>query len=285
MMNTLYLVVTSNLKEPDYYIRFAKSVDYCSNIRVFFVNQSNMPMDMVYTYKKSGCKIFDVGKQIPLSKARNIVLKYLYESNNANDEKAVIMFVDDDAWFPKETLDYLLETEIQGLCLRTIDPDTNLSFNGLNHTEGEVKGWHLVTDICSICLVVPFDVLKKNKLYFNEKLGVGNEISQGEESLFIYQLHCFGLKIFYCKEYIYHPYKNSYGEKTYYGLSYFWSCAMSHISRMFMIPCARYVLKYTVGIILSIKDKKYIRRFRMVWKGFFEGLVDKKKVMEVRDDS
>ena len=283
-MNTLYLVVTSNLKEPDYYIRFAKSVDYCSNIRVFFVNQSNMPMDMVYTYKKSGCKIFDVGKQIPLSKARNKVLKYLYETND-HDENTIIMFVDDDAWFPKETLEHLLKSEIQGLCLRTIDPVTNKSFNGLNNTEGEVMGWHLVTDICSICLVAPFGVLKKNKLLFNEKLGVGNEISQGEESLFIYHLHTYGLRIFYCKEYIYHPYKNNYEEKTYYSLSYFWACATSHVSGVFLIPCARYMIKYTVGIILSLKDRKYFRRFRMVWKGFFEGLVDKKKVMEVRDDS
>ena len=284
-MNTLYLVVTSNLVEPEYYSRFAKSVDCCSNIRVFFVNQSNMPMDKVYKYEFSECKIFDIGEQIPLSKARNIVLKYLYEINDTNDENAIIMFVDDDAWFPKETIDYLLQTEIRGLCLRTIDPDTNKSFNGLNYTEGEVKGRHLVTDICSICLVAPFDVLKKNKLYFNEKLGVGNEISQGEESLFIYHLHRYGLRIFYCKEYIYHPYKNSYGVVTYYSLSYFWSCAMSHVSRMFMVPCARYVLKYTIGVILSIKDKKYLLRFGMVWKGFFEGLIDKKKVMEVRDDS
>lgn len=284
-MNTLYLVVTSNLKEPDYYSRFAKSVDLCSNIKVFFVNQSNIPMEKVYTYKQSSCKTFNVGKQIPLSKARNIVLKHLYEEDSKITEDAVIMFVDDDAWFPKETLDYLLEREIKGRCLRTIDPDTNKSFNGLNYTDGEVRGWHLVTDICSICLVVPFEVLKKNRLYFNENLGVGNDISQGEESLFIYHLHRYGLRIFYCKEYIYHPYKNDYGEKTYYSLSYFWSCAMSHVSRIFTYPCLRYLLKYTVGLVLSIKDRKYLRRFKMVWKGFFEGLVDKKMVMEVRDDS
>lgn len=284
-MNTLYLVVTSNLKEPEYYSRFAKSVDISRNIKVYFVNQSIIPMEKVHIYTQTGCKIFDVGEQIPLSKARNIVLKHIYKEDNVIDENAIIMFVDDDAWFPKETLDYLLETEIRGLCLRTIDPDTNKSFNGLNYTEGEVKGWHLVTDICSICLVAPLGALKKNKLYFNEKLGVGNDISQGEESLFIYNLHRYGLRIFYCKEYIYHPYKNSYGEKTYYSLSYFWACAMSHVSRIFTIPCARYVFKYTAGLILSVKDKKYLRRFIMVWRGFFEGLIDKKKVMEVCDDS
>ena len=128
-MNTLYLVVTSNLKEPEYYSRFAKSVDLCSDIKVFFVNQSKVPMEKVYTYKQARCRIFDVGEQIPLSKARNIVLNHLYETDSINNENAVIMFVDDDAWFPKETLNYLLENEIQGRCLRTIDPDTNKSFN------------------------------------------------------------------------------------------------------------------------------------------------------------
>ena len=277
--NKLYLVVTSNFNSKEDVLRFAKSVDISSNITVFFVNQSqDESLDTVYKFNKCNTKEYRTNGIVPLSEARNIALRDMYESLSLDIKNSLIMFVDDDAWFPEETLSALLSEEIGAKCLRTIDPKCGKSFNGLSYTNGVVEGWHLIHDICSICLVVPFEFLFKYKLLFNEKLGLGNKISQGEESLFIYELHCKGLSIFYSGLYIYHPYKLSNNIKNYYSLSYFWAWGLTHVSRIFAWPCIKYLVKYTIALILSFKSKRYPQIFKAVWKGALDGVRNTEKI-------
>lgn len=278
-MNRLYFVITSSLQNQKDVIRLCKSVDICSNIHLFFVNQSkeNNIQD-IYEFKYCKINEFNTNGIIPLSVARNIALEYMYNTPFLLVEEAIVMFIDDDAWFPKETIDMLLKTEIKSMCLRTIDPETNKSFNGLSYTEGEVKGWHLIHDICSICLVVPYKNICETKEYFHEYLGVGNEISQGEESLFIYELHNKGVRIFYNSHYIFHPYKISNNIKNYYSLSYFWAWGLTHVSSIFFIPCVKYLVKYTVALCLTFKSRRYPRIFINVWKGAIDGMRNKKNI-------
>lgn len=278
-MNELLLVVTSNLKKEEDMKRLAKSVDVSENICVYFINQNeDKLLNQVYKFTK--CKVieFRTKKIVPLSVARNIALKTIYnEEHDLN--RTVIMFPDDDAWFDKKTIDYLLSEKIKGLCLRTIDPDLKKSFNGLSYTEGEVKGWHLIHDICSICLVVPYENLVTLKLLFNENLGVGNRISQGEESLFIYHLHENGLRIYYNPHYIYHPYKLTSNIQNYYSLSYFWAWGLTHLSKIFAWPCIKYLAKYTVALGLTFKSTRYPKIFKAVWKGVFDGIRNTEKIV------
>ena len=271
-MNHLYLVVTSNLVNVSDFIRFMKSVDINKEISVLFVNQSDgLRLQDVYKVNKCQYIEYQTKRLVPLSVARNIALKDMYENELIDVKKSIVMFVDDDAWFPYETIQMLLGSEIiTAKCLRTIDPETRKSFNGLSYTDGEVKGWHLIHDICSICLVLPYKEIYEKKLLFNEHLGLGNEISQGEESLFIYNLTRNGLKIYYDEHYIYHPYKCSNNMKNYYSMSYFWSWGLFHVSPMFLYPCLKYLTKYSVGLVLCIKNKKYLRMFVSVWKGAFD---------------
>lgn len=280
MCNKLYLVVPSNLKQPSNVIRLAKSIDYNNNIFLFFINQnSELFLKDIYSFKKCHVKEFRTNCIIPISKARNIVLNYLYSTNSFQVDNSIIMFVDDDAWFPSQTLDMLLKEPITARCLRTIDPEKNKSFNGLSYQEGLVRGWHIIHDIPSICLVAPFDFVYKGRYLFNEKLGLGCEVSQGEESLFIYNLCKDGLKIHYNGNYIYHPYKTIKNPINNYGMSYFWALGVSRISFMFFWPCLKYILKYTIALLLIVKNKVYFEIFKNVWKGFFDGIIDSKKVL------
>ena len=281
MKNRLYLIVTSNLKNKEEVLRFCKSVDIDASITIFFINQSTNE-SLSDTYRFNICKVkeFKTRGVVPLSRARNIALDDMYKNEKFNVNNALTMFVDDDAWFPKETIEHLLFEDIGAYCLRTIDPGCNKSFNGLSYTDGEVNGWHLIHDICSICLVVPYKSLFETKAYFNEKLGLGNTISQGEESLFIYKLHANGVRIYYKDYYIYHPYKNSNNIKNYYSLSYFWSWGLTHISKIFAWPCIKYLAKYTVALGLTYRSNRYLKIFKAVWKGAIDGIKNTEGIME-----
>lgn len=273
MKNMLYLVVPSNLKNRREVLRFCKSVDINLNIKIFFVNQSiDLSLNDIYKFSTCIVKEYKTGGIVPLSIARNIVLDDMYKNEMLCMNNALVMFVDDDAWFPKETINQLLNEDMGAYCLRTIDPECNKSFNGISYTNGEVKGWHLIHDICSICLVVPYKELYENRMYFNTKLGLGNTISQGEESLFIYKLHKKSIKIFYKEYFIYHPYKLSNNIKNYYSLSYFWAWGLTHVSKIFAWPCVKYLAKYTVALGLTYRSDRYPKSFKAVWKGAIEGI-------------
>lgn len=277
-MNELIMVVASNLKNKNDVIRFAKSVDLSDRIHIYFINQSCTELlSDIYEFKN--CKITEITTNglIPLAQSRNIAFSSIYK--NESSENELVMFPDDDAWFPEETIEFLLHCEKRAYALKTIDPMLNKSFNKVTDKTDKVKGRHVIKDICSICFVVPLDFLLKKRYCFNEKLGVGNEISQGEESLFIYQLYSDGLEIENDYHLVYHPYKNGNSLKNYYSMSYFWALGLTHISSIFLVPCVQYLIKYTIALGLIVKDKKYFKIFRIVWKGAVDGARDTKNVL------
>ena len=274
-MNELYLIVPSGLKVTSDVDRLIKSINFSNRIHLIFINQSEEGRklnDIVDTNELNLVEIFTHGL-IPLATARNKGLEYLHEAE-INTNNSLIMFVDDDAWFPKETIEYLLSTNIRAFSLKTIDPVSNKSFKKVNQEAGEIKGYHLIRDIVSICLVVPLrDVLNQNH-FFDENLGLGNTISQGEESLFIYKLHNNGIKIYYDTHLIYHPYKRNFNIKNFYSMSYFWAMGLFNISHIFFWPSLKYLCKYTIAVLFSFKEKRYLTIFKNVWKGFFDGARD-----------
>lgn len=280
IMNTLYLIVTSNLNNKSDFIRFAESVDISENITVLFINQSsNLSLKDIYQFKKSNVMEIKTYKSIPLSNARNLALKKIYTEEFYIRRNALIMFTDDDAWFPLETLHYLLECQIKAFSLKTKDPISNKSFSKVKKISGEIKGWHLVHDIVSICLVLPLHELVKTKLYFNEKLGLGNKISQGEESLFIYELSKTGVRIYYDTHIIYHPYKKTFNIKNFYSMAYFWAFGFSKVSPMFLLPLLKYTIKYSIALGLVVRDQRYFKITINVWKGILDGIKDTEKIL------
>lgn len=280
-MNELYLIVPSNMRVEDDIKRLIESVDISEHIHLILINQSDTKKMLHEVIKIGSLQVTEIltQGQIPLAIARNKGLEYLHCNEEKIKDNSLVMFVDDDAWFPKETLNYLLKTKIRAFSLKTIDPYMNKSFNKVRKKKGEVTGYHLIKDIVSICLVVPLKDVLKLKLFFNEKLGLGNFISQGEESLFIYNLHKKGIKIFYDTHLIYHPYKRSFNIRNFYSMSYFWSLGLFHISHIFFWPTVKYLAKYTVALIFCMKEKRYFKIFKNVWMGFFDGARDRNEIL------
>lgn len=282
-MKKLIVIVPSNLKNSNDICRLMRTLDVNENIYVIFINQSNDKKPLTEVFKNRLCVIDEIFTQgvVPLSIARNLGLDHLYEKKNIT-QNSLVMFVDDDAWFPLETINYLLNKDVKGISLKTVDPIQNKSFKKVKKRKGEVRGYHLIRDIVSICLVIPYEYLS-NKPYFNTRLGLGNNISQGEESLFIYELHKKGFRIYYDEHLIYHPYKRTFNMKNYYSMSYFWSLGLFHISKMFLMPTIMYLVKYTIALILIVKDKRYITISKNVWAGFLDGMKDTENILEANN--
>lgn len=277
-MNELIMIVPSNLKNNMDVIRFAKSVDVSERIHIYFVNQSTTEnLKNIYEFKK--CKVTEIITNgiVPLARARNIALSSVYKNLNSNNK--LVLFPDDDSWFPPETIEFLLNCEMYAYALKTIDPELNKSFNKVTSKSGKVVGRHVIKDICSICFVVPLNFLLRKQYFFNEKLGLGNDVSQGEESLFIYMLYKDGVDIVNDNHLVYHPYKSGNSLKNYYSMSYFWTVGLFHVSSVFLIPCVQYLIKYTIALGLIVRDKKYISIFKAVWKGAVDGSRDTKNVL------
>lgn len=278
--NNLYIVIPSNMEISTNVIRVMESVDVSENIHIFLVNQSDKDVELGSMYQARNIEIEEIktGRIVPLSVARNLVLSQLYKRKNLDISKGLVMFVDDDAWFPRETIDFLLNCPIKAYCLSTRDPDINKSFVNTK-VVGEMRGYHICSDIVSICMVVPLQNLVNTSIFFNEKLGLGNDISQGEESLFIYDLYSRGMKVFHDEHEIYHPYKKTFNVKNFYSLAYFFSMATRYVAKDFCIPLLKLLGKYTVALLLSYKDIRYIYLFKAVWIGYCDGKRDKKQIL------
>jgi len=279
-MNQLIIIMPSDMKNESDVRRAVASIDVSKNVILFFINQSSSrKLEDIIQVEKCTVKELSTGHVIPLSAARNLALDIIYKNMDEYSFHTVVMFVDDDAWFPEDTIDYLLNFEAANISLMTIDPAARKSFKKVKpHHAREIKGYHLISDIVSICLVVILNDLYKCKIYFNEKIGLGNDISQGEESYFIYQLHAEGVSIYYDSHYIYHPYKKTFNTKNFYSLSYFLAYCSFHKSSIFVVPFLKNLIKYTVMFVMTVKDKRYSYLFINVWKGVIDGIIDSKKV-------
>lgn len=281
MKNKINFIIPSSMNNKADVVRVMQSVDKTPEIIVYFINQSDKGVFLNEYYKVKKCKIYEIRTNgvIPLSLARNMALSKIYEKGLDNIENSLTMFIDDDAWFPGETIKYLLNCDVRGYVLSTKDPVNNKSFKKNMLKIGKVKGYHVCCDIISICMVIPTYYLVENKIFFNEKLGLGAPVSQGEESLFIYLLHRKGLEIIYDNHEIYHPYKKTFHVKNFYSLAYFWAFASKYISPLFWLPSIKMQIKYSATLAFMIKEKRYYNIFIAIWKGYFDGKRDTKNVL------
>ena len=107
-MNSLVFIIPSNMKNQGEVLRVLESVDVSQNIFVYFINQSSNNIGVNELYEVNQCHLIEIktGKIIPLSQSRNLALNEVV--NATFDERTLVMFIDDDAWFPRETIDFLL---------------------------------------------------------------------------------------------------------------------------------------------------------------------------------
>jgi hypothetical protein len=276
-MNQLCFIVTSTLEKIELITRFFDSLGSSNQITVIFINQSTEEETFLLKKYEANFHLIEIksGCHIPLSTARNLALNYLYNNPIISDD-TLVLFTDDDAWFPENTINYLLNCEIKAFTLKVLDPVLNKSFiKYQKKRNGIVKEKEIITDIVSFSIIVPFKYFKNDYLKFNEKLGLGTNISQGEETFFCYQLYKLGYHFSRLDYYVYHPYKKTFNEHNFYSLAYFLSSFTRYVSPIFISYMLFFMAKYSVAALLGFfKDKRYFCVTKNVYKGFFDGIND-----------
>lgn len=125
-----------------------------------------------------------------LSVNRNIAINYV----NGN----IIVFSDDDAWYFEESLE-IVKKEIKNkdvVCFQIFDPVNNEQYKNYNTHKSNVNRLQILKK-SSIEICINLSRVKKEKLKFNEKFGLGTYVKSGEENIFLKRILDNGNKIHY----------------------------------------------------------------------------------------
>ncbi|MCE7556848.1 hypothetical protein [Aliivibrio fischeri] len=231
-----------------------KSIDsliQVDNVCVYFVNQCEKNI----SFDSDRVHVINVNKKIPLSVARNIALKEIYSIAEDTDR---VIFSDDDGWYPSSTLNFASVQSEYIHVYPVYDPNKKSFFSKRKkidkHSESRyLSKKELFEYACSISLNFPVKLIRG--VFFNELLGLGNIICQGEESEFLFDIYenntC--KVMLYPHKYVYHPYKTGYPPKVFYALSYFITYSIIKKSRHFLFfNLIKLISKYTFAYFVSI---------------------------------
>lgn len=221
--------------------------------------------------------------RIPLSIARNRLLDHVekHEAAMGVDRDAVVLLADDDCWYPKEFFDDFPDFDGIGVC-RAMDPESGKHFSTFSLTARREKSflgrWELMFYGVSISFLFRYGTIKGMR--FKENIGLGNKISQGEESLFVMRLidRQRDLKIQDCRKIaVYHPWKFATNANNHGALGYFlgwaWLRGFWYVFPFFVYLWAKYLAAAV------IKPKKiYWNIFRSLNVSFIKGMLDLGKI-------
>jgi glycosyltransferase involved in cell wall biosynthesis len=200
MVNTnklkLSLIVTTHnrLKELNRFIDSIKLQDI-HKFEVILVNQGEINIELREFFLKYNWTIIDLGKQVSLSYARNIGLKYF--------KGEFIGFPDDDCWYPdnfiKEiifALDNLNGSE--AICVSVFDPILQLPYG--DRPRNIIKSLNFSNVIklpVSVGIFIKSKIISNFKMQFNENLGAGTYYGGGEETAFMCKVLLHKKKVIY----------------------------------------------------------------------------------------
>lgn len=188
------LIVTTINKDQEL-IRFFESLSRqvgidLANIEVIFIDQGNNKDTLRVLNREINVKYKKI-QLSSLSKARNEGLKLV--------SGEIIAFPDDDCWYSEKLLLEVyknIDSNCDAVCFNVKDPDKNLYYGNRPLIVEEIKFSTVLKYPISVGLFL-YSKNIKGKLFFDEKLGVGNEWGAGEESDFLIRYMETGAKIVY----------------------------------------------------------------------------------------
>jgi hypothetical protein len=279
----VFLITTDGSRQAELH-RLITSSLHGDQIAVFLLlqNGANLSPELQASLPTQTVLLHEAGR-IPLSVARNRLLDQLELHENAMgiDGRAVVLLADDDCWYPEDFFTNFPNFEAVGVC-RALDPETGKHFSTFNlenrSGSSRLSPWELMFYGVSISFLFRYEAIKGMR--FKQNIGLGNKISQGEESLFVMRLleRQRGLKVeSYPQIAVYHPWKFASSSNNHGSLGYFlgWSTArgFSFVFPFFLFLWA----KYLIAIIVRPK-KLYWNIFRSLNSSFFKGVFDTENI-------
>jgi len=277
-------IITTDGSRPIELERLIGSFAQVDNAAVFMLlqNGSALPESVRESLPQRTVILHDT-RRIPLSIARNRLLDQVdaHELGFGIDSKTVVLLADDDCWYSDEFFARLPDFADVGVC-QAVDPESGKHFSTFNLLKKAGKRylspWELMFYGVSISFLFRYEAIKG--LRFKENIGLGNKISQGEESLFVMRLLKLrpDVKVAVCVEVaVYHPWKFASSSNNHSSLGYFlgWAGVRGF---SFAMPFYFFLLsKYLVATIVRPR-KLYWKIFCSLGISFVKGMFDTKGI-------
>lgn len=256
--NRFTLIATSNGKRPAELARLLNSIESEEHLLLVLLMQSGTPAPPTPADFRPTLRVIACERALPLSQARNRMLDHI-----ANDAElqalargSQLMLADDDCWYPAG----FFRRPPLGDAIHIFDardPDIDrpfATFDLRKRSAREMARWELMFYAVSIAIAVPYDLCSNRR--FHEDFGLGNRISQGEESLFLFNLltHAPTLTIqAHPEASVCHPWKLAGNSSNHESLAYFlgW-CTRQGLTCV--VPYYLYIsIKYFVANLIRPK--------------------------------
>jgi hypothetical protein len=275
-------VITTDGSRKLEFVRLISSTLNAPNAAYFILLQRDIVLDdETLKLLPKRTTILRDKKVIPLSVARNRLLVAMSEKEVAYgiDNHTVVLLADDDCWYSEDFFLSFPQLGEVGV-FRAIDPSSGKRFSTLNlekrRLSGSLSRWELMFYGVSISFWFRYSVVRG--AFFNENIGLGNEICQGEESLFVLRMLASRSDVevqSYPLLTVYHPWKTSANSNNHRSLGYFlgWTSVRGYSS---VLPYFLFLwAKYSVAMIIKPR-KLYFAIFVAIIAGFWQGLFDTK---------
>lgn len=175
-----------------------------SKIFLIIVSQGNHNAieEILKDYPLDHLHIKDTGKG--LSRGRNLAIQYL--------KKGILLFADDDNWYPDHSIDYvnnyLISNNSDIVCFNYYDIDNDLSPKKYPSKRINSLSYRMLLKVSSIEIAINLNQVRLSDIKFDETLGIGTSIPSGEENKLLTELKIKKYRIEYYPFVLsYHPYK------------------------------------------------------------------------------
>lgn len=277
-------LITTDGSRPAELERLLASCQKAGRAAIFLLLQKNSDLSTsALSLLPSRSRILRDDRIIPLSVARNRMLDELEKCQDEFfiDASTVVLLTDDDCWYPESFFENFEQFKDVGVS-KALDPDSGKHFSTFDLAKRDRKkplaAWELMFYGVSISFLFRYAAIKGMR--FKENIGLGNKISQGEESLFVMRLlkERPEVEIETCPAIaVYHPWKFASNSNNHSSLGYFlgWSATRGYA---FVMPFFLFIFaKYFVASVIRPK-MLYWKIFGSLGRAFVKGALDIEKI-------
>lgn len=279
MLNYILLVTTDG-NRPTELNRLFESIPAGHHILIALLEQCGS--ETIFPPNKWRIIRLSSPERIPLSVARNRLLDHLSKQIDPDDigPETRLILSDDDCWYSPDFFNIERKSIAHGAIL--VHPAFDPS-NGRAFAVTDVRKLPCYTQIspeqllyCATSIGIDMPASLGLRLRFNEKIGLGCKISQGEETLYLFHAlgACSEIKVLSLNEAsVFHPHKIAKNSHNHYSLAYFlgW-CASGpypYTARYFRYKFFRSL----AALLLRPSALSFSVPFALL-KGYFSGQAD-----------
>ncbi|MDH2377311.1 MULTISPECIES: hypothetical protein [Providencia] len=282
LVKNIFILTSDGTRTTDMN-KLISSIDNIKNKFIVFVNQSPIPSNYSGLFEQYTIDyhIIDICHIAPLAIVRNLALDYIENYLYPSDIDRII-YSDDDCYYSQDYCNFLNHENSNDVInvFPVVDENNNFfTSKGVPEIKStkKIKKQDIMFYTCSISFILPYKISKGYR--FNEKIGLGNVINQGEETDYLERL--ISEKkinfIFQPNIKIFHPRKTNYPNKVFYSLAYFLSykCVHSSNKSLYFKYSILFFSKYILFSIFLVWKKKYRGLLFHTLHGVKDGIRDK----------